>query len=216
LKTLEHITVSVENLGKRFNREWILRNFTYSFEPGKFYVFTGSNGSGKSTLLQMLWGQLPPSTGNISFLSENTHISLQDIYQHIAVAAPYMDVIEELTLEEHLHFHFKIRTPRNNMSVEDMLHRMYLTNARHKHIANFSSGMRQRFKLGLAFFTNSSLLFLDEPTTNLDHQATAWYKHEISQIPSNSSIFLASNQPDEYPETATVIDVMQYKKQQKG
>jgi ABC-type multidrug transport system ATPase subunit len=215
LETLEHITVSVENLGKRFNREWILRNLTYTFESGKFYVFTGSNGSGKSTLLQILWGQLPPSTGKLTFTTKNGAVAIDDIYKHISIAAPYMDIIDELTLEEHLHFHFNIRQAINNMSVEDMLDRMYLKHARSKQIGNFSSGMRQRFKLGLAFFTKSSLVFLDEPTTNLDHQATDWYLKEVLELRSKSTVFLASNQPHEYPSDATILDITQYKKQQK-
>ncbi|HCM77226.1 MAG TPA: ABC transporter ATP-binding protein, partial [Cytophagales bacterium] len=53
--------IVIENLGKRFNREWIFKNFNFTFEQGNCYAIVGPNGSGKSTLMQVLWGMVPPS-----------------------------------------------------------------------------------------------------------------------------------------------------------
>jgi ATPase subunit of ABC transporter with duplicated ATPase domains len=88
---------------------------------------------------------------------------------------------------------------------------MNLQHARDKHLANFSSGMKQRVKLALAFFTMSDLLFLDEPTTNLDADATAWYHYQLKNVPSQSVIFIASNQSSEYPPEAEILNIMDYK-----
>jgi ABC-type multidrug transport system ATPase subunit len=118
-----------------------------------------------------------------------------------------MDLIEELTLEEHIRFHFRMRSMLPNVTLETILDKLYLTHARDKNISNFSSGMKQRLKLGLAFYTDSSILFLDEPSTNLDDQAFAWYKENLSQLPKDRLVFIASNQRNEYPENAEIINL---------
>ena len=97
------------------------------------------------------------------------------------------------------------------MTEADILDRMKLAHAKDKHIANFSSGMKQRLKLGLAFFTQAELIFLDEPTTNLDREATAWYQEELQQLPHGCTIFIASNQASEYPSKAHILNIIDYK-----
>ena len=104
--------ITVRALGKRFNREWIFRNLTHTFESENFYAITGPNGSGKSTLLQVLWGQMPPTSGDFQWQQGDETISAENIYRHIAVAAPYMDLIDEFTLEEQIQFHFRLKKPR--------------------------------------------------------------------------------------------------------
>ena len=84
--------IEADNLAKRFNRDWIFKAFTYTFEPGNIYAITGPNGSGKSTLLKILWGQLPPSTGVVKHVVDN-NVDADDVYQHVAIATPYMDLI---------------------------------------------------------------------------------------------------------------------------
>ena len=206
-----NLHITVKGLGKRFNREWIFRNLDYTFKPATTYAVTGPNGSGKSTLLQVLWGQLPQTTGELSYHHANAAIPVEEIFKRLAIATPYLDLIEEFTLAEHIRFHFKLKNSRNNMSEGDILEKMALTHARDKHIANFSSGMKQRVKLGLAFFTEANLIFLDEPTTNLDHNAMAWYQQHLKELPPHCTIFIASNQPHEYPSNATVINILNYK-----
>lgn len=205
------IRIEVAGLGKRFNREWIFRDLTETFHPGQVYAITGPNGSGKSTLLSVLWGQTPPSHGSVRYVLEKGTVPDDDIYRHIAIAAPYMDLIEELTLAEHLKFHFRMKAPRERWSIDDLLSRMYLNDARDKSLNNFSSGMKQRVKLALAFFSEASIIFLDEPGTNLDRQAFAWYRQQLDLVPPGCTIFIASNQEDEYPANAQKIELSRYK-----
>jgi ABC-type multidrug transport system ATPase subunit len=201
----------VKDLGKRFNREWIFKNLNYTFTAGNIYAVTGPNGSGKSTLLQVLWGQLPQSTGELSYPHSTGEIPVEEIFRHLCIATPYLDLIEEFTLREHLQFHFRLKRSREGMQVDDILDKLMLQPAKDKHIADFSSGMKQRVKLGLAFFTDADLVFLDEPTTNLDAETKHWYHVQLSRLPSHSTIFIASNQPDEYPANATIINILDYK-----
>lgn len=207
----DQLTLEVSQLSKRYNREWIFKNLTYTFQSGKTYAITGPNGSGKSTLMQVLWGQLPQSSGTISYSRPGKNIPVEEIFSQVVVAAPYMDLIEELTLAEHLAFHFTLRKPRPGYTIETMLSKLYMTDSRDKQIANFSSGMRQRVKLGLAFFTDTKMIFLDEPGTNLDENAFMWYLENLKTISSDSLIFIASNQKNEYPEHAKILDVTDLK-----
>src|ERR1041385_4256513 len=171
------------NLGKRFNREWVFRNFNYEFESGKAYAVTGPNGSGKSTLMQVLWGQMHPSSGSVQYPIQDQ----SEIYKSVSIAAPYMDLIDEFTLEEMVHFHFKFKKSR--LTIEEDLEKIELKSSNHKIISSFSSGMRQRLKLALAFYTEADLLFLDEPCTNLDKRSIDWYIQHLKQVPSTSTVF---------------------------
>ena len=202
--------ISVENLGKRFNREWIFKKLTCDFVPGT-YAVTGPNGSGKSTLLQILWGQLPPSTGTIRYESAGKEVPVEEVFKQLAIATPYMELIEEFTLIEMIQFHFKFKKPKQNKSIEELMEQMELSHARDKFISNFSSGMRQRLKLALAFFSESDILFLDEPTTNLDRKATEWYLKNLQQVPPECLIFIASNLEQDYPASAKKLDILSFK-----
>ena len=202
--------ITTENLGKRFNREWIFRNVSLTFESGNTYAIVGPNGSGKSTLLQMLWGQMPPSVGSLSYLQDQRVIPVEEVFSHLSIATPYQELIEEFTLEEMVRFHFHFKKPRGG-SIQEIIRKMELAHATEKLISNFSSGMRQRLKLGLAFLSESAVLFFDEPTTNLDKKSIGWYWDQFSQLPPGLLIFIASNQEAEYPNTAQKIDISAYK-----
>jgi ABC-type multidrug transport system ATPase subunit len=207
---MAEVHIKVEGLSKRFNREWIFRDLTFHFQSGKIYAITGPNGSGKSTLLQILWGQMPPSNGTVTYFSGEDKIPGEHLYQLVSIATPYMDLIEEFTLQEQLEFHFKTR--RANYSVAQIIEALYLEEATHKFISNFSSGMKQRLKLGLAFYTDSPVLFLDEPGTNLDERAFAWYTEHLEKFRPGKLVFIASNQPDEYPAEAEKLNLSEFKK----
>ncbi len=203
--------ISVETLGKRFNREWIFKNLTYTFEEGTTYAIVGPNGSGKSTLLHILWGQMPASIGTVSYSHQQKQIAPEDAYQSLAIATPYMDLIEEFTAKEMIDFHFQFKKPRASRSSKEILDCLELGQASNKRLSNFSSGMRQRMKLGLAFYSEVPIIFLDEPSTNLDKKSIGWYHTELSKLPKECLIFIASNQEHEYPSTAKKIDILDYK-----
>lgn len=203
--------IVANQLGKRFDREWIFKDFSFNFLAGNTYAITGPNGSGKSTMLQVLWGQMVPSKGAVAYQHEHSNIPADQVYKHISIATPYMDLIEEFSLEEMVVFHFQHKKANNNLTAFQALEEMELAHARHKQIRDFSSGMRQRLKLALAFFSTSDALFLDEPTTNLDKNGFQWYRKRLESRPADQLVLISSNQPDEYPATAEKIDILQHK-----
>jgi ABC-type multidrug transport system ATPase subunit len=207
----DNLTISAKNLGKRFNREWIFRNLDFQFTPGKTYAITGPNGSGKSTLLQVLWGQVPPSQGTIDYQLQAEKVDPENVFQYISIAAPYMDLIDEFTLREQLAFHFKLKRAAGGLGIDDIIRIGRLEGSENKYIGNFSSGLKQRIKLCIAFYTHSSALFLDEPATNLDEKSFEWYKNELEKSSKTKVVLIASNNSAEYPTDSVPLHLPSFK-----
>jgi ABC-type multidrug transport system ATPase subunit len=206
------MNVSVRSLGKKFDREWIFRDLTLDVPPGRPVAVTGPNGSGKSTLLQVLCGQMPASEGTISYQLSDKPVQADAVFRHLTFAAPYLELIEEFTLDELVRFHARFKTFRHGLLPRDLTELLELTPARAKPIRHFSSGMKQRVKLGLALYSEARLVLLDEPTANLDAHGAAWYRHHVAQLPPDVTLLVASNQPGEYEFCETVVDILAYKR----
>src|ERR1700712_1174357 len=101
--------ITLQNIGRRFNRDWIFRGVDYTFTLGESYAILGPNGSGKSTLLQVLNGSLSPSAGSISYAFDGKSVAVEDIFQYLSLAAPYLELIEEFSLLEMIDMHFKFK-----------------------------------------------------------------------------------------------------------
>lgn len=203
------MNITLTNAGKRFNRDWIFRRFSYDFKAPKKYAITGSNGSGKSTLLQVISGSLTSSEGSIAVTSRQEQISNEQLYQHISIAAPYLELIEEMTALELLNFHQSFKPL--SVSNKEALNMVQLEKSANKQIRYFSSGMKQRLKLAQAFFCKSQVLLLDEPTTNLDAEGTALYRRLINTHSAQKLVIISSNDPHEYDFCDEVIAIGDYK-----
>src|SRR5690606_22889175 len=166
------MVIALEDIGRRFNREWVFRHIDYRFETGQSYAVLGPNGSGKSTFLQVIAGSLTPSAGHIQYAAAEKRIEPDSIYQYLSLAAPYMELIEEFTLIEQIRFHFALRRYRIGFDEEALMELLGLHKAKDRQIRHFSSGMKQRVKLALACCSDVPLVLLDEPTSNLDKQGT--------------------------------------------
>lgn len=205
------LTITTEEIGKKYRKEWIFRHVNLTLRVGTSYTFVGPNGSGKSTLLQLLAGNLPATEGTLNYLQDNARIEPDNWFRQVSIAAPYVELVEELTLDELLLFHQTFKPFKNNLTPESVAERLLLTQSRHKEIKYFSSGMKQRVKLGLAFFSSSPIVILDEPTSNLDRQGAAWYHDQVRQLDADQLLLIGSNQPEEYDFCPNIIDVMQWK-----
>ncbi len=201
--------IILNNVGKRYNREWIFRHCTYQFQSGKSYAITGSNGAGKSTLLQVIAGSLTHNEGTVEFNNGQRSTTNDELYSHISIAAPYLELIEEMTATEMLDFHqaFKPLTA----PVPEILKTVALENAAHKQIRYYSSGMKQRLKLAQAFFSNTPILLLDEPTTNLDAEGIALYHLLIKKYTANKIVIVSSNDKQEYEFCEAMLEMSDYK-----
>lgn len=207
------MNITLQNVGKRYRLEWVFRGIDFQFDAGKRYAILGSNGSGKSTLMKVLSGHLSPSKGKAVFSKNEKTIAPEDVYKHLSYAAPYIELIEELTLEECLAFHSKIKPLLPGFTHDTIFDILSLPRAHKKEIRHFSSGMKQRLKLVLAICSDTPILLLDEPATNLDVQGVEWYKQLIGEYAAQRLTIIASNDPHDVEFCPIHLNILDYKKQ---
>jgi len=197
--------ITLRDVGRKFNRDWIFRQVNLTLESDNVYVITGPNGSGKSTFLQIIAGSLPLTEGKIVYAQGTEPISEDDIFRYISIASPYLEMIEELTLTEAVQFHQQFKSLAHSLRTEDFITHIGLQSARHKFISHFSSGMKTRLKLALACYSDTPVLLLDEPTSNLDSTGIAWYQQLVADTIRNRLVILCSNQPYEYESFSRIL-----------
>jgi len=191
--------ILLTDAGKRYNREWIFRHVNYEFLPGRTYAITGPNGSGKSTLLQVLSGAIMANEGQVSFYNKDQEeLPAEMQFREVSICAPYLEVIEEMSALEFLQFHSTFKPFLNHAEPQEIIRIMQLEHAADKQIRFYSSGMKQRIKLAQAFFTETPVVLLDEPCTNLDTDGIELYLQLIKDYSLNRTIVVSSNDITEY------------------
>ncbi|MCA0429872.1 MAG: ATP-binding cassette domain-containing protein [Bacteroidetes bacterium] len=187
------VSITLNNLGKKFKTEWVFRKLNFTINENDKLVILGNNGSGKSTLLQIISGFVSVNEGEIVYKHQNQIISEDLLHEKLSFASPYLQLIEELTLSE-LVEHCKVSKPfKQNLSTQSFIEAIDLKTSSDKLIKQFSSGMKQRVKLGLALYADTPLLLLDEPISNLDERSIDWYQNQLAMLSNNRTIIVCSN-----------------------
>ncbi|MBS1765127.1 MAG: ATP-binding cassette domain-containing protein [Bacteroidetes bacterium] len=190
-------TIDINNAGKKFRSEWIFKNLSLQLQTGDILGVTGSNGSGKSTLLQVLSGFMSVSAGAVTYTYNRKSIHHDSVYEYISLASPYMMLVEDYTLTEMMHLYFKFKKIRPEFSVSSLIEESGLAHHAGKQLKDFSSGMKQKVKLLLAITSDTPLLLLDEPCTNLDKHVVEWYQQYLQKFSADRLIVVCSNQVKE-------------------
>ncbi len=205
--------IQLSNLAKRFRFDWVFRNLNHTFRAGERTAILGPNGSGKSTLMKVLSGHLTPSKGAIDFFLNEKKVADENVFRQVSYAAPYIDLIEEMTLDEAVQFHARLKPFFPEIDPKSFPTLLELGHARQKQIRFFSSGMKQRVKIGLAVCSKTPVLLLDEPTTNLDLAAVEWYKMMVEKFsPTDRIVVIASNDPEDVAFCPQFLNIMDFKK----
>ena len=204
--------IEAQKLGRRYGRQWIFKSLSHDFRPGTATAVLGPNGAGKSTLLSILAGQLLPTSGQVRYTLGGRPLPVAEVPRQLAYCAPYLDLPEELTLLELLAFHTRLKPLQAGITPAKLVDIIYLQKARHQPVREFSSGMKQRLKLGLALYAAAPLLLLDEPTTNLDATGAAWYQEHVAQVRQepNRLVIVSSNVPAEYAFCEAQVRITDY------
>lgn len=203
--------ISLEHISKKFQQHWIFKDINTEFAaPGK-YALLGANGSGKSTLLRVLSGMQSASVGKINYSLNGTTVPIDQIYKYQSFCAPAQEIVEEFNLREFLDFHFTFKKPHSGVTIQDIIDKTGLQSAQDKPIADYSSGMKQRVKLAQAIFTDTPLLLLDEPCTNLDEAGVQQYRDWIEEYSKDRLVIVASNDVREYFFCTEQLEIADYK-----
>lgn len=204
------MVIQLEDIGKRYGMEWIFRGIRFTFESGKPCAITGPNGSGKSTLLKIISLSMTPSKGNVRYIIQgNRNPDMETMIRKVAYAAPYISLVQDFTLAEMVAFHDTFQ--QMQVKENDFWEICGLKAHREKVIKHLSSGMMQRLKLSLSILSDTPILLLDEPTSNLDKAAAQWYIDLMHQFTSERVVIIGSNQPEEYAFATAALHVPDYK-----
>ena len=194
---MDSFQIKLENIGKRFYGRWLFRESQMCWKSGDSAALIGTNGCGKSTLLRVIAGQLAATEGRVHYTHQEKKIAVEQIYQHLSWSSPAMSLYSDLTLEEHLKLHFQFKKCILADKAEIMAI-LRLENEADKKLRFYSSGMLQRVKVGLALFSESKMLLLDEPTSNMDEDNALYMMQLIHQYQENRVLIIASNLEREY------------------
>lgn len=206
------VKITLKDVGKQYNSDWIFSNLSFSITPDSPTAILGSNGSGKSTLLQVILSSITPTLGEIIYEENGSIVNVENAYRLMSISAPYIELVEEFTLIEVIDFHRRLKPLYNNLTAMDVAGICQLEKNSEKLIRNFSSGMKQRVKLALAILSDTPVLLLDEPTSNLDQAGIDWYIKLISQYQNDRTIVVSSNSIElEYNFCNQIIDLLKYK-----
>jgi heme exporter protein A len=190
--------LTLENVGKDFENKRIFNKISFDLESGKSAAIIGPNGSGKTTLVRIVCGLIRPSRGKIVYSVNQKTIEIQDVYKHIGLVGPYLELYEELTAMENLLFFAKMkRVSHAREKILSLMDQLNLAGREDDNVRTYSSGMRQRLKYVFALLSNPEILVLDEPTSNLDSDGIDRV-YEIMRIQKNKNILLiATNDQDD-------------------
>ncbi len=206
--------IRLEEIGKRFHKEWIFRNVDLLFKDTGKYALIGNNGSGKSTLLQLISSIGIPTEGTINYQSELLTIDTEHIIDYFSFCAPYQELPEELTGKELFDFHFNFRKKALDFDSKSFFNLIQLEKQENKQVKYFSSGMKQRMRLGLCILSKADVYFLDEPTTNLDKNGMDWYSQLLTRYLTDKLLIISSNIENEYSICDTIINITDFKPKQ--
>lgn len=176
------VKLQLKDVGKRYLRNWIVRNLSTELSSDHAYLLSGHNGSGKSTVLQMLSGFITPTEGEIKLEVDEKVIEPEHWYRHLSLCGPYLEIHDSFTLTETLHFHQKLKPLQKEYSADAFAQEVELDHQKNKAIKHYSSGMQQRVKLGLTLLSGCPIILLDEPLSNLDEHGISWYKRKMSEL----------------------------------
>lgn len=201
-----------ENISKRRGRQWILRHFSYLFCTNKIYGVAGANGSGKSTLLQLLSSFLEPTEGQCFLQTEEgIRTKVEEDTGFFSVSAPYLPMIPHFSIREWIDFHAKCKRWSHQKTNQELIVQTGLEKHAEKTIRTLSSGMKQRIQLITALASDVKVVFLDEPTSNLDKASKRWFVEQINEFSSGKTIIIASNESFDLEICEEIIQVNNYK-----
>ena len=203
--------IQLNNISKRFKKHWIFKSINHDFIGPNNYGIIGDNGGGKSTLLKTIAGITSPTEGELHYQYSGTNIHLNNLFPFLAIVAPYMDLPNELKLNELFRFQKNFKDYSSDVNESNFFPMIQLEGKEEEIVKNLSSGMKQRLKLGLALLSESKVVLLDEPCSNLDKNGRDLYK-ELLNRSKNKLIIIASNSNnDELFECETILNINHFK-----
>ena len=192
------IHLQVNKLTKVYSKRSIFSDLDFEFSQHILGI-SGANGSGKTTLMKCLCYLLNPTKGEIIWTKNNEVLEKADFKTIIGYSAPYINLYDELSVEENIGFIQNIQDETSNgQSIDEILELTQTTGFNTQAFGSLSSGQQQRAKLAVSLIRDPEILFLDEPGTNLDDKGHQLVHSIVQRARDNGKIvLLASNDSNE-------------------
>lgn len=197
--------LTTKELGKNFKNKHVLSRINIHVPEGKIYCIMGPNGAGKSTLLKMISGIEKPTEGSINFNGKNWK---REDLKAIGSLIEEPGLFDNLTVEDNIKLKLKLHHVENK-DQEKILNTLGFGDHNQEKVKGFSTGMRQRLGIALAFMGNPDLVVLDEPTNGLD----TFGIHELRELlmlekKQGKTIIIASHMLSEIQKVADRIAIL--------
>jgi heme exporter protein A len=189
-----NVTFEVVGLSKTFNRRKIFTDISFKLSHQDSLAITGKNGSGKSTFLKICAGVLSASGGKTILSIEERNVEPSVMFPYIGFVAPYLQLYDEFSGWENIKLVARLRRiSAPDSAIMQSLQRLNLWERRNDSYKTYSSGMRQRLKYAFALIHEPSVLFLDEPTSNLDQEGIDTVYKIMEEQKRNGILIVATN-----------------------
>ncbi len=159
------MSISVNNVTKKFKNHVVLDRISFDCEPGKIYGFVGYNGSGKTVLFKCICGLLKPDSGTIVINGEKMG---DQMIRNAGIIIEEPAFIRNETGKKNLEFLYLLNHKRENKIIEEVMVQLGLDPKSKKKVREYSLGMRQRLALAQAIMEKPDIYILDEPMNGLD------------------------------------------------
>lgn len=191
------IHLKADNLEKRFGQKTVFSNLSIDTSTNILGI-AGVNGSGKSTLMRCLSGLIKPTSGTILWMIDNLELEKNNLNDYLGFMAPYVQLYEELTVQENLQFIQKVRGLAKSNSTREFLKPFGADLLCDFHYGELSTGQQQRIKLAASVIHDPQILLLDEPGSNLDAAGKQIVENLVEKFSTeNRMVIIASNQKEE-------------------
>ncbi len=198
---MAEMCVDVQGLSKTFGDFKAVDSVDFQIRKGSIFGFLGSNGAGKSTTIRMLLGILTPTSGRGVVLGHNILTESAKIRAVVGYMAQRFSLYEDLSPHENLSFFagmYGMTGKEQRARMEEVMELVRLKEYRHALTRSLPGGVRQRLALAVALLHQPELIFLDEPTGNVDPALRRHFWEVIAGLShSGKTVMVTSHYMDE-------------------
>jgi len=189
--------IEVSNLYFSYNGTQVLKDVSLSIMEKEFVAFIGPNGGGKTTLIKLMLGILKPDRGKIRIMGQSPSKSAHRIGyvpQDISINKSFPISVIDVVLMGRLQFHRWARiSKKDRKAAEAALDSLEMLAFKNRKIDDLSGGQRERVFIARALTANPDILFLDEPTANIDSQGRTDLYVLLKELNKTKTIFVVSH-----------------------
>ncbi len=193
------LRLKIEKLTKQFGARRVFTDIAFELTGGESIALVGPNGSGKTTLIMTVLGLLPPTRGKTEYFEDDKKLDFEQYRKKVALVAPYLNLYDNLTARENLRFLSEVNGCKiDDADIDRALETVGLAGRGDDFAGAYSSGMKQRLKYALAIVRDPEILFIDEPTSNLDEAGKKIVFDLIKNYRNDAILVIATNETEEY------------------